>query len=381
MLLRLLLLLVVLIGAGPLQAQKAKRHAHTQQSEPMSARQSQLRELQRTIQQRERKIRDLADKERNTARAVKELEQLLERQRRYVRLLDDELRALASRQRALEGQRNGYRTALSNDVERIRRFVLLLAQADLHQAQGDDDSALDTAIVGAALRRLESRLQTTHRQHDSTRAVLDQLQQYRAARELLMAQQQREQQRLERMLWLRTQLLSKLRRDRQSVEQELKKLRTSMAAIERTIERLSRSGRKASSAPLSKGAPLPALQPPVRGAIICGYGEYRHPLTGARAFNAGVDLAVPVGTAVHAAADGTVASVQWLPAMNTVVIIDHGNGLRTVYGNLDRASVQKGKKVRTGQTIGTSGESLSGACVHFELWRGSERLDPTFVVR
>jgi murein DD-endopeptidase MepM/ murein hydrolase activator NlpD len=67
--------------------------------------------------------------------------------------------------------------------------------------------------------------------------------------------------------------------------------------------------------------------------------------------------------------------------MNTVVIIDHGQGIRTVYGNLDRASVRKGDRVTAGQPIGSSGESLSGAFVHFEVWRGAERLDPSFIVR
>lgn len=67
--------------------------------------------------------------------------------------------------------------------------------------------------------------------------------------------------------------------------------------------------------------------------------------------------------------------------MNTVIIIEHRNGIRTVYGNVERASVREGQRVEAGETIGTSGETLGGAFVHFELWRGAERLDPTFVVR
>jgi murein DD-endopeptidase MepM/ murein hydrolase activator NlpD len=376
MLLRITLMIALLVGADLARAQSAKRQPRTKQPSALSTRQRELLQLQQTIQQRERVVRELAEQERTTARAVKEIERLLERQRRYVRLLEEELQSLAQRQKALELERSSYGAALSSDLERLRRFVLLLARADLID---DDDSPLDTAIVRAALRRLEQRLEATHRQHDSTTVAIDQLQQYRTARQVLAAQQKREQQRLERLLSLRTELLSRLRRNRLSVERELKELRQSMAAIERTIERLARSNRTTEAPPTSNK--LPSLQPPVRGAIMRGYGEYRHPLTGARAYNAGVDIAAPVGTSVHAAAAGTVVSVEWLPAMNTVVIIDHGQGIRTVYGNLDRASVRKGDRVTAGQPIGSSGESLSGAFVHFEVWRGAERLDPSFIVR
>ncbi len=378
MLLHALVIVIVLYGAAPCLAQKAKRHSRSSESSTLSTRQKELLRLQQSIQQRERMIRSLMEKEQATARTVKELEQLLERQRRFIQRLDDEINTVSQRIHRLESERSVMGTALASDADRLRRFILLLARADL---DSDDDSGLDTAVLGAALRRLEHRLQTTQRHHDSTTAALDRLQKYRTARQVLLAQQQREQQRLERLLSLRAQLLEKLRRDRRSVERELGELRKSMAAIERTIERLARSKGRASAPSPHTAAPLPSLTPPVRGPIMRRYGEYRHPLTGARAFNAGVDIAVPAGTAVRAAAAGTVVSVQWLPAMNTVVIIDHGGGIRTVYGNLDRAHVRTGDSIRSGQTIGISGESLSGAAVHFELWRGSERLDPTFVVR
>lgn len=364
-------LLAVAVALAPAQKRKSSA-ARSDGERGLTARQRQLVELQRSIQQRERALTALVQKERATQRTIAELQQLLERQRRYVRMLEDEIAELDRRQQQLLRTRHGYGSALDYELDRIRRLALVLAAAD------SDDDALDTAIIGTALRRLEQRARTLKRAHDSTGSALDKLQQYRAARTLLAHQQQREQQRLERLLALRTQLLDKFRRDRHAIERELQQLRKSAATIQRSIERLARSEGKSAPAPTGK---LPSLSAPVRGAILRGYGEYRHPATGAKAFNTGIDIAVPVGSPVRAAAAGTVVSVQWLPAMNTVVIIDHGNGVRTVYGNLDKASVRAGSRVSAGQTIGTSGETLSGAFVHFELWRGAERLDPTFVVR
>lgn len=357
-----------------LLAQKSERHKHT--ATKTNVRDRELIELQRSVQQREQQIQELAKRERATLRAVEQLQELLARQRRYLHLLSDEINALAERQRELESKRRMYGDAYEQEVERLRRLILILAATE-----PDEDATLDTAVVGSAFRQVGKRLYTVRRHRDSTDRVLDRLQQYRAARQLLLAHQRREERRLERLLALRSQLLEKLRRDRQAVEQELRTLRKSMEAIERRIERMNKPIVSSRKEPATSEKKLTGLLPPVRGTILRGYGEYRHPLTGARTFNAGIDIAVPVGTLVKASAEGRVVLVQWLPAMNNVVIIEHTDGLRTVYGNLDRALVRVGEHVTAGQTVGTSGETLSGAYVHFELWRGAERLDPTFVVR
>ncbi|MCX7930150.1 MAG: peptidoglycan DD-metalloendopeptidase family protein [Chlorobi bacterium] len=361
--------IVLSVTATIAPAQKRRSH---ETSSNLSKRQQELIALQRSIREHQQRVEELAQKERTLLRAVAQMEQLLQRQRRYVRLLEEEIADLDRRQQQLRRTQHGYGTALEYELDRIARLALILAGTD-------DDSPLDTAIVGAMLRKLEHRARTLKRQHDSTGSALNRLERYRAARSALAVQQQREQQRTERLFTLRTQLLDKLRRDRRAIELQLQQLRKSAAAIEHNIERLARSDRKTSAAP--PGGKLSSLLQPAQGAILRGYGEYRHPATGAKAFNAGVDIAVPIGTPVRAAAAGTVVSVQWLPAMNSVVIIDHGNGMRTVYGNLDRVNVHSGNRVNAGQTIGTSGETLSGAFVHFELWQGVKRLDPTFLLR
>lgn len=374
----LLLLAVISISATVADAQRS-RHRTTSDRSSIQARQRELLSLQRSIQQREQMIKELAAKEKTTAKAAEQLRQLIERQQRYLRLLDGELRLLDEQLRALQSEHQRHRSDYSRKYEQWRRFILLLVTADMRD---DDDAGLDTTIISAAVRAMETRLHSAQQQRDSTAEALDRLRQYRAARQLLLAQQQREQQRLQRMLALRTQLLEKLRKNRQAITDELGKLRKSLQIIRQSIERLSHAERSSASKGKSmQHADLGFLQPPARGAILRGYGEYRHPLTGARAFNSGVDIAVPVGTAIKAAAAGTVVSVRWLPAMNTVIIIEHRNGIRTVYGNVERASVREGQRVERGETIGTSGETLSGAFVHFELWRGAERLDPTGVVR
>lgn len=367
---------VAISVAVVLAGQKTKERSL--QERELTKRQRELLQLQRTIQQRERVIAELAAKQRTHERATALLRTQIEQQRRFQRLLAQEIRRLTHQEHQLQSERSGYSVQLERDFQHWQRFLLALTSA---QVSGDDHTALDTAVLAHAARRLRERIAQHQAQHDSTAQRLERLERYRAARQMLLAQQQKEQQRLERSLQLRSRLLEQLRRDRSAVERELRTLRASMKTIEQQIARLSRRGGATPKSPAQSGSILPSLQVPVRGAILRGYGEYRHPLTGAKAFNAGVDIAVPVGTPVQAAAAGTVVSVQWLPAMNNVVIIEHEGGVRTVYANLDRVMVRRGEKVSSAATIGTSGETLSGAFVHFELWRGRERIDPTFVIR
>ena len=98
----------------------------------------------------------------------------------------------------------------------------------------------------------------------------------------------------------------------------------------------------------------------------------------------GIDYALYLGTPVLAAADGTVKLAAHLQSgYGTHVVIDHGNGLETVYAHLSHISVSLGAKVLTGQIIGQSGNSgrSTGPHLHFEVRRDGKDIDPEEVFR
>ena len=74
--------------------------------------------------------------------------------------------------------------------------------------------------------------------------------------------------------------------------------------------------------------------------------------------HSGIDIAASVGTQVLAVSDGTVERVYQDDLMGTTVVIDHGNGLRSVYSNLAATpTVSEGDKVSTGSVIGAVGST------------------------
>ncbi|WP_077490802.1 M23 family metallopeptidase [Sinomonas mesophila] len=122
------------------------------------------------------------------------------------------------------------------------------------------------------------------------------------------------------------------------------------------------------------GAPLDSM------VASSPFGYRVSPLSGwAGEFHRGQDFAAQCGTAVKAAASGTVTFAGWHPyGGGNRVVIDHGNGLETTYNHLSSASVSVGQKVERGALIalsGTSGAS-TGCHLHFEVMVNGEVVDP-----
>lgn len=117
---------------------------------------------------------------------------------------------------------------------------------------------------------------------------------------------------------------------------------------------------------------------PVSGPITSPFGYRVHPIFGTTIFHSGIDIGVPEGTVVHAADAGTVISSGWLGGYGYAVIIDHGNGLQTVYGHNSSLLVSEGQSVSKGQPIAYSGQTgyATGPHVHFEVRVNGSPVDP-----
>ena len=96
-------------------------------------------------------------------------------------------------------------------------------------------------------------------------------------------------------------------------------------------------------------------------------------------FHSGLDLAVPQGTPVRAAAAGTVLSAGWNAAgYGFCVVLDHGHGLTTLYAHLLETAVAAGDGVAAGRPIGLVGStgSSTGPHLHFEVRAQGRPADP-----
>ena len=120
---------------------------------------------------------------------------------------------------------------------------------------------------------------------------------------------------------------------------------------------------------------------PVSGAgITAAYGAQGDMWSGTNGTHKGTDYAVPVGTPVTAWTNGIVSKEPLDSGYGTAVMIDHPNGMQSIYAHLSTKDVQAGQAVKAGQRIGKSGSSgnASGPHLHFELRNGKNNpVDPS----
>jgi murein DD-endopeptidase MepM/ murein hydrolase activator NlpD len=117
---------------------------------------------------------------------------------------------------------------------------------------------------------------------------------------------------------------------------------------------------------------------PVNGRLLSRFGDREDPFSGEGAFHKGVDISAAMGTAVHAAADGIIYQAEYASGYGRVVVIDHGNGMRTWYAHLSRFAVIPGEEIRRGEILGYSGASgkVTSPHLHFEVRLGGNPVNP-----
>ncbi len=121
-----------------------------------------------------------------------------------------------------------------------------------------------------------------------------------------------------------------------------------------------------------------AFRPPVRGRVASGFGGRK----GGR--HLGVDILASDGTEVRASEYGLVLYAgNGLRGYGNVIVLDHGEGVTTLYGHLKEFRVKSGDAVAAGQVIGAVGRTGNATTshLHFELRLENEALDPGLYVR
>lgn len=190
----------------------------------------------------------------------------------------------------------------------------------------------------------------------------------------------------------RNVVLQKAQNDRATAMQAIEELNASSAQVsamlkERQAARAAAAAAAAAVAAQSSGGQgvsdnwvqgTGQLGWPVSGEITSPYGYRVHPIWGTTIYHSGIDIGVDEGTPVHAADGGVVVWSGWMGGYGYAVVIDHGNGLSTLYGHNSELAVDEGQSVAKGQVIsyaGSTGNS-TGPHVHFEVRVNGDPVDP-----
>lgn len=129
-----------------------------------------------------------------------------------------------------------------------------------------------------------------------------------------------------------------------------------------------------SKAPLSRQLPL-------HGAITSTTGLRSDPFNGELKHHNGVDIAAASGTPVKPVAPGTVIFSGWRGGYGNSVIIEHLDGMMSIYAHHSSNQISEGALVDCSTVIALSGSTgrSTGPHLHFEAWKNGENITPSFI--
>jgi murein DD-endopeptidase MepM/ murein hydrolase activator NlpD len=189
-------------------------------------------------------------------------------------------------------------------------------------------------------------------------------------------------------------LTQKLKYQKSNIEAEvvaqqntIDRLKSDRQALSQAEDRLVEDSRRLSQIILAKVQPydgmiLPPgtgqLMYPTIGPVTSNFGWRIHPILGTERFHSGIDFGADYGSLVYASAQGRVIYADWYGGYGNAVIIDHGNGMTTLYGHCSELYVKEGDVVVKGQPISAVGSTgfSTGPHLHFELRANGEPIDP-----
>ncbi|MGE5587894.1 MAG: murein hydrolase activator EnvC family protein [Clostridia bacterium] len=365
-------------------------------SSELSRKRDQLGDINDQMQEAKRQLLTVKQKEKGVLAEIQKAEMELERTRARLNSLENRAKqltqAVAQAERELaaaEDDLAGARKRLDQTLSRLRARLramyvsgpadyleLLFLSADFadfvsrfeyveilarHDAQCLDEAKAEVAVIEAKMSEVAKKKAKLQQERDNLARVQAQVK----IQEAELAAKVRE----------REAILSRVQSERARYEQALDELEEMSRELERAIRELqAREARAGKALPKWTGK----FVMPVTGRISSDFGMRFHPILKKSRFHSGMDIAVPTGTLVRAAADGVVIYSGWVSGYGYTVIIDHGGGLSTLYGHNSSLLVKGGQSVLQGDRIAKSGSTglSTGPHVHFEVRDNGTPVNP-----
>jgi murein DD-endopeptidase MepM/ murein hydrolase activator NlpD len=239
----------------------------------------------------------------------------------------------------------------------------------------DADSILLTSIrttrarVGEHRGRISEYQELLALERDRVQREVDRIAQLKAEQEALRAEVDQE-------IAHREDLLADVEASKAAYVQAVKELEAESARIQAMIQASGSSG--SGSPSTGSGNASAQLHWPATGSITSGFGWRTHPIFGTQRFHAGVDINSPCGAPIFAAERGSVITSGWSGGYGQVIVVDHGDGLSTLYAHQSVLGASTGQQVSPGQRIGTVGTTgwSTGCHLHFEVRVNGSPVDP-----
>jgi murein hydrolase activator len=414
-----LLFTLLLVASAPALGAQAPQDQLRRTRQSLREERSDLQQLKQQLQTEQRRVTQGKHRERSILTEIQAADQRLEEaEDRYAEnqknlaLVQENLKniraaiaetettlaemrsLLADRLRLLyrEGGRNLWQVlltanTLSEALTRLKFFHTLAAQ---NAYWVERLSLTGRELIQKRLELAEREAQAQSLEAESLRD-LERVKARKSEREAMLSRVRTERAEHEEALQELTAASSRLNDLITRLERKARDLERRAAEAERQKRLAAETARRAAGSKIPPATPQPTPVPwprlrlvwPTRGRVTMLFGKVRHPRFNTFIYNKGIDIAGPIGQNVVAAASGRVLFAEWFEGYGRMVILDHGEGLNTVYAHLAKITVTEGQTVASNQVLGTLGDSgtWKGPVLYFEIRQRGEALDPLAYLR
>ena len=376
----------------------------------INTKKEELQKLRGNIELYQKKLDESTQKESTSLEALDKLEKqnLQTRQdiKRMSNQIDETSRNVANLENQIQLARRKFSSLESEYADFARSFY---EHGRMHD--------LELILTASSINEMLVRYEYLKRFSDQTKADMlsisaerdrlsdlkDQLRRELGRQQGFLARKDQGERKLSSRIKDQKNLIAKLRTNKKVYSEQLQRTQSAAADLEKLIQTLiaeeaerkkEEEARKAKLANTKNPTPTKTPTTPAQtvaaisttkgrlpwpvenGKVVAKFGEHENPVLKTVTLNYGIDIAVPENSDVESVADGEVSRIFWLPSYGNLIIIDNYNGLRTVYSHLADIYVKEGDKVKSGESVGTVGESLAGSVLHFEVWLDKNKQDP-----
>ncbi len=359
--------------------------------ETLEREKARLTEMKRKAETAAGELAETIRREKHSRGRVRELEARLAGQHRRIARIDRRLEALGIQMDRADRE---VREA-EEEQKRARRGVSDAArgvfQADRERIGAAEGSAGEREAYFAR-RVLEGELGRYGRisaDREEKERILTGIERRIESSERRMEEQKRVGEKLESRQEAERRRLAEIEESKRKKAGELAALRARIARMERLVSRIERRVREKGRSGKAQAGKAPArfagipggLSPPLAGKVVGRFGKQRDPVFDVMVENHGVEIEAPSGSAVKAIGEGEVVFVGSVSGFGRVLILQHGNGLFSVYGKAESFSVKQGAAVAKGETVGRLPATPEGKSVlYLELRAGGTAVDPVPVI-
>ncbi len=377
-------------------------------SREISKKEKELAALRSEIQAYEKRYKESEKKEKSTLENISNLD-------RQVGLLRNLIKKLHEQEQSLRGDIQETRTSiqeLERQLDALKsHYAKYVRSVYKYGRVYDVELLFSSKSVNQLYIRIEYLKRFSEQRVKDLRDVVDKKSDLEAENERLQASLMHERNLLAEKTARESSLkkkvvehrksLTSIRRDKKQLRQDLDERKRSAEEVSKIIAKLvaeeikrkeaeaAAARNRSKTAPSLRPTPTPesvsgafASQqgrlrwPVATGTIASRYGMQIHPVLKTKRENTGIDIQVKSGTGVQTVADGEVSILTFIPGFGNIVILSHGDGYRTVYAHLSEINIVESQKVKAGDLIAKSGDSVEGSILHFEVWKGIVKQNP-----